>query len=438
MDVNISENVLEKLSNLYKLKKDEVKKILSTPPQSAVIRVNINLININDAIEVCKSFLKNCDTHYSVKIHPQIKDALIIEPKNFENKPEPLQKEIIVDSSCGTAVLRGADIFVPGVLAANSNVVAGDLVSVYCDVKKKCRKGFTKHFDGEKFYLGNGKALFSRWQLFEENDVDKNDVCGVAIKMGESKFNLPSFHNLQPDLFFPQNLPSIIVGHLLDIEENDLVLDMCAAPGGKTSHLATLLRKGKLISIDKTQNKVDRIKENLRKLKLNNVECHCYDSTKILCNEDENESDENGPPFPSSTFDRILLDPPCSGLGQRPQLRYTFSDKELASYPILQKKFFKQAVPLLKTGGTLVFSTCTLCPEENEAQVAWALQSFSDLSLVEQEIRIGSIGLAGYGLSDEQREKVQRFDAVFNNYTRTDIYNDSIGFFIAKFVKRER
>ena len=55
-------------------------------------------------------------------------------------------------------------------------VLAGDQVSVYCDVKKKCRKGMTKHFDGEKFYLGNGKALFSRWQLFEENDVEKSEI----------------------------------------------------------------------------------------------------------------------------------------------------------------------------------------------------------------------------------------------------------------------
>ena len=54
------------------------------------------------------------------------------------------------------------------------------------------------------------------------------------------------------------------------------------------------------------------------------------------------EGGKLSPPFLASTFDRILLDPPCSGLGQRPQLRYTFSDKELASYPILQKKFFKQ------------------------------------------------------------------------------------------------
>ena len=57
-----------------------------------------------------------------------------------------------------------------------ADVIAGDPVSVYCDVKKKCRKGLTKRFDGERFYLGNGKALFSRWQLFEENDVDKNDI----------------------------------------------------------------------------------------------------------------------------------------------------------------------------------------------------------------------------------------------------------------------
>jgi len=60
--------------------------------------------------------------------------------------------------------------------------------------------------------------------------------------MNECKYNLPSFNNLNLNLFFPQNLPSVLVGHLLDVQENDLVLDMCAAPGGKTTHIATLLR----------------------------------------------------------------------------------------------------------------------------------------------------------------------------------------------------
>lgn len=90
------------------------------------------------------------------------------------------------------------------------------------------------------------------------------------------------------------------------------------------------------------------------------------------------------PPYPVNSFDRILLDAPCSALGQRPSLNNPMTSKELASYPALQRKLAATAVKLLKPGGTLVYSTCTFTSEENEEQVATLLREHKDMHLQPQ------------------------------------------------------
>ena len=119
----------------------------------------------------------------------------------------------------------------------------------------------------------------------------------------------------------------------------------------------------------------------------------------------------DSPPYPPGSFDRVLLDAPCSALGQRPQALCHFKLKELLSYPPYQRMLIKQvysshseciqhgysqcmpllnfpgnlqAVGLLKSGGTLVYSTCTYSPEENECQVEWMLRTFPQIQLVKQ------------------------------------------------------
>jgi 16S rRNA C967 or C1407 C5-methylase (RsmB/RsmF family) len=132
-------------------------------------------------------------------------------------------------------------------------------------------------------------------------------------------------------------------------------------------------------------------------------------------------------------YDRVLCDPPCSALGLRPRLllssagdgaAHGASVEQTAAY---QRLFLYCAVRLLKEGGVLVYSTCTLTAEENEGQVARALATFPCLQLVPAEPRVGAHGRPGLGLSDEQCAMVQRFEPVAA---------DSEGFFIAKFIKR--
>lgn len=200
-----------------------------------------------------------------------------------------------------------------------------------------------------------------------------------------------------------QNLPSIICARVLSPSSGEKVLDMCAAPGNKTSHLAELMKdQGLIIAIDKTPNKLKVLEEKIRTYKFDSVKCFAYDSTKLLtdgsCNVDIME-----PPFPREFFDKILLDAPCSALGNRPVLRNDISPKMLKSYPVIQKKLLKTGFELLKRNGILVYSTCTITSGENEEIVQWALQKFDNIELISADPLLGGPGWSNVGLSDEQR-----------------------------------
>src|SRR5690606_5448157 len=123
-------------------------------------------------------------------------------------------------------------------------------------------------------------------------------------------------------------------------------------------------------------------------------------------------------------FDRVLLDPPCSGLGNRPRFGHESISSSVETFHLYQQRLFKVAFNLLAPGGLITFSTCTINPTENEGMVAWALAQFPDLELcpIPEPLRLGSPGLEGLGLNEEERSLVQRFDPTSEL--------DSIGFFL--------
>ncbi|XP_031560428.1 tRNA (cytosine(72)-C(5))-methyltransferase NSUN6-like isoform X2 [Actinia tenebrosa] len=373
-----------------------------------------------------------------VRPHHSLPDVLVI-PGTGPHDMTPSRKEIIVDTICGTAVLRGADVFAPGVMGAHPGIQKGDEVSVYADLDNGCRKGFAKPYEGRKMFVGNGTALMSRSDIF----CDNSNISGVAIQMNNALYDCPSLSGVLPGLVFPQNLPSVVTGHVLGPQPGETILDMCAAPGGKTTHLATLMdNKGVVIAFDKNSPKVQKIKSNCDAMHLKNVHAFHFDAIKsldpTLQSRQINPEDVGHPPYPPQSFDRILLDAPCSGLGQRPMSIVRMSLKDLQSFPRLQKKIFPAAVGLLKEGGVLVYSTCTITSQENEELVAWVLTNFPCMHLCPQNPFLGSPGLAHCGLTDEERRLVQRFDPTTTHSTppREPCDVDTIGFFIAKFVKK--
>lgn len=422
--------------------------LLSLPPRFTTVRVNLLRKTINEAVTlVTEEMKRQFKGHFYVPAvypHHTLSDLLVVETRGAQIVT-PAKKEVVVGKMCGSAVLRGAEVYAPGVLGVTPGVAVGELVAVYVDLDEKCLRG-SKGFDGRKMFIGNGIAVQARKELF-----NKGKPSGLAVSMEDQIFDCPSLGSFHQDFLFLQNLPSVLCSHILRPSEHAVVLDMCAAPGGKSTHIASLMNgTGSVIAIDRSQNKINQITENADRLGLKNIIALKYDSTKILeeveltgksimsdVRPDENCLNCLMPPYKSASFKWILLDAPCSALGQRPQLQTKANIKEIQSFPVIQRKLLSNAVKLLKPGGTLVYSTCTIVPEENEEMVKWILDNYTDIKLVDTQPKLGLPGLPNCGLNEEQCNKVQRFGPRFmvSSPIENNVDSDTIGFFIAAFSK---
>ena len=168
---------------------------------------------------------------------------------------------------------------------------------------------------------------------------------------------LPEYAN---GSLYMQNPSSMIPPLVLGAKAGENILDMCAAPGGKTSQIAALTGNGAFITAcEKDRIRAERLKHNLTLLGVRRVNVMLTDSSKL---------------DPAMKFDRILLDAPCTGSGTvAPRSPGKYSEKLLAGCVRAQRALIKRAVTLLKKGGTLVYSTCSLLPEENEEAAAYAV-----------------------------------------------------------------
>ncbi|XP_078453941.1 tRNA (cytosine(72)-C(5))-methyltransferase NSUN6 isoform X2 [Lampetra planeri] len=421
---------------------------LQLPPSFTCVRYNSLHVSPAEAASLLGSHIQQhgqvCGGEIPVLHHPQVPDILLVPVLETRVQQEHGLPQVVVAVECGNAVLRGAHVYVPGILAAPKTMRAGDRVAVFVDIGGQCRRGTVKPLCGPVLFVGNGVARLSRAQIFLKDGV----TSGIGVSMTEPLYFSPSFENLPPSIFFPQNLPCVLAGHVLDVRPGLRVLDMCAAPGGKTTHIATLMGDtGEIIALDKTAAKVQKIQNNASRLNLKSIQTFCCDSTQAIASGPH--TCKGHPPFPEEYFDRVLLDAPCSALGKRPCLGISASLRQLQSYAPLQRKLLAAAVALLRPGGVLLYTTCSVASAENERQVAWALRTFPQLHLVAQEPHLGGQGLPGAGLDPQHLRLLQRFDPGSEmedgvcgvsttlrappNLDRA--ITDTIGFFMAKFTK---
>ena len=156
---------------------------------------------------------------------------------------------------------------------------------------------------------------------------------------------------------------------LLAPEEGETVLDLCAAPGGKSAYLAELQGdRGRVLAVDLSARRLSRVQENVRRLGLRSVQPLVADGTQLQVR----------------PVDKILLDAPCSGLGvlaKRADLRWKRRPEDLARAAERQRALLAHAAQLLRPGGVLVYSTCTIEPEENEQVVEEFLRTHPDFAV---------------------------------------------------------
>jgi 16S rRNA (cytosine967-C5)-methyltransferase len=161
-----------------------------------------------------------------------------------------------------------------------------------------------------------------------------------------------------------QDSSAQLVTHLLDPQPGEIIIDACAAPGGKTTHIAELIKdQGTIWASDRDEKRLDKLKENAQRLQLQSIKICPGDSTSFS-------------QF-TNMADRVLIDAPCSGLGtvhKRPDIRWRQTPEKIKELVELQKKILYWAATWVKSGGKLVYSTCTLNRLENQE----VMQSFLD------------------------------------------------------------
>jgi 16S rRNA (cytosine967-C5)-methyltransferase len=200
--------------------------------------------------------------------------------------------------------------------------------------------------------------------------VEKGTVSPYAVK--SLKGNLAHSQAFAEGLLTIQDESSMLVADALGVEEGNKVLDCCAAPGGKTTHIAELLHNtGMVVSLDLHEHKVRLIQEQVERLSLSNVTTKVMDSRNVHLH------------FQEESFEKILVDAPCSGFGvirRKPDIKYAKNEDDITNLANIQLSILNAAAPLLKKGGTLVYSTCTIDKEENEDVVNAFLQSHPDFT----------------------------------------------------------
>jgi len=206
-------------------------------------------------------------------------------------------------------------------------------------------------------------------QLAEEG-IQVKDGLFLEEALETQKGNAVYTEAFKQGMFTVQDESSMLVAHALDVEPNETILDSCAAPGGKSTHIAERLQHtGQVVSLDIHAHKVKLIEDQAKRLGLDNIDTKVSDSRKVQ------------ELFKDETFDRILVDAPCTGFGvmkRKPDVKYTKTEQDVKQLARIQADILRAVAPLLKKGGTLVYSTCTIDQDENQEVVYQFLQEQKD------------------------------------------------------------
>lgn len=237
--------------------------------------------------------------------------------------------------------------------------------------------------------------------------AEVSEIYGNSVICGG--FDIANSEMYKKGYFTPQDVSASLAAVVLNPKEGEKVLDICAAPGGKSTHMAELMNnKGSIIACDIHEHKIKIIKENAKRLGI--------DIINAMKNDAAVENDEF-----KRKFDKVLADVPCSGLGiirRKPDIKLNEQLKEIEQ---LQYKILENAAKYLKPGGELVYSTCTLNKRENEDTVKKFLKDNKGYEAVD---------ISGFLPDKLKKEETQNGYVTF--YPNKD---DIDGFFIAK-IKR--
>ncbi len=201
--------------------------------------------------------------------------------------------------------------------------------------------------------------------------VEKHPYLPYALWISSYNY-LAELQSFQDGDFYVQDISSMLVSHIAQPKEGDCVIDVCAAPGGKSLHMAEMLRgTGHVEARDLTDYKVNLIWENIQRSGMNNIDAVRFDATVL----DEASIEK---------ADVVVADLPCSGLGvlgKKTDLKYKMTEKTQEDLVVLQRDILSKVKNYVKPDGHLIYSTCTIHKKENLDNVHWFLQENKDFEL---------------------------------------------------------
>lgn len=382
-----SKDIVEGINNIYGKRTERILIALKKPNSKYFIRVNSLK---SDSEEVIRNLMQKGIEVYR---HDMIEEAIFLPTKGPFELPKTEMK-ITADKYAAESVIQGANLYAPGVINCHG-------------LRKNQRVTVVDEF-GEA--VGVGIAQMS------ENEVLALRR-GIAVEVTDSVYYIPTLREsreFELGYIYPQSLPAMITSRILDPRPGEEIIDICAAPGGKTSHLAQLMENnGQIVAVDKNKTKVHKLLNTLIRLGIKNTQVICHDARYLDID------------FPTLKANKVLVDPPCSSLGVRPKLFDYTSTEEINSLAEYQKQILKTASKIVKLGGIVVYSTCTLTIEENEEVIKYAIENCNLELIEEKKFCFGSPGIQR---AFNKATLAQRFEP--------DVHEDCQGYFIAKMERK--
>lgn len=214
------------------------------------------------------------------------------------------------------------------------------------------------------------------FQLFKEHNVDylESEFIEGSIKILTTKIKMQKTDLFKDGKITIQDTSATLAAKLLGVKEGERVLDLCAAPGGKTSQFAEDSNgKGEIVAVDLFEARVNLINENIKRLGYKNVTAITSDIRNLEV---------------QGEFDAVQVDVPCSGVGtisKKPDIKWSFERENLLKLSKIQLEFLEKAASYVKVGGRVVYSTCTIETEENEDVIVKFLEKNKNFELDKAE-----------------------------------------------------
>jgi len=368
------------ISSIVRALGGDIRDILASlikPPERLYMRVNLLKTTREEVIELIER------EGYRA-YEDEVLDEAIYIPIEGPYEIEPLGERVVADKRASEAVMMGSNLYSPGVISCEG-VRKGDKVHIVSENGLLLAVG--------RASVNCEEALRSRRGIFIE--VEKSVYRSAPIR---------ELRAWREGLIYPQSLPSMAASRMLDPKPGDVIIDMCAAPGGKSGHMFELSRGMATIhAIDHSMKRIEEMRQNIRRLGyIDMINIHRLDARYI--------SKDLAGVKPN----KIILDPPCSSTGVKPKLWHRIAWKDLESLKKYQIQFIEEAHRSLTDKGILVYSTCSITYDENELLIGDTIEK-SLFEIIEPPYwakKISSISKTGWIRLDPRKGNTGFFIAI--------------------------